>query len=63
MPSVSNKLEVRCDICQEPMSHKQGAPSMEYYACYPCDNLIYESQLWQYDSQVTVVKAEANEQC
>jgi hypothetical protein len=59
MPSVSKTFEVRCDICNDQMVPVGPSDS---YACYPCKNLIYESELWQYDSQVTVVKVEVNEQ-
>ena len=57
MPSVSNKIEVSCDICGQRML-KQA----DTYACYPCKHMLYESELWMYDSQVTVVKVEVNEQ-
>jgi len=57
MPSVSNKIVVSCDICGERML-KQA----DTYACYPCKHMLYESELSQYDSQVTVVKVEVNEQ-
>lgn len=52
LPDASKNSVVHCDICGEPMSRKQGAPSMEYYACYPCNNLIYASDLWRYDQPV-----------
>ena len=57
MPSVSNEIVVSCDICGERML-KQA----DTYACYPCKHMLYESELWMYDSQVTVVKVEVNEQ-
>jgi hypothetical protein len=57
MPSVSNKIEVRCDICGDLMVEQADT-----YACYPCKHMLYESELWQYDSQITVVKVEVNEQ-
>ena len=47
LPDPSKNLVVHCDICQEPMSK-----STDVYACYPCKNIIYESDLWRYDSQV-----------
>jgi hypothetical protein len=39
--------EVRCDICGDPM-HKQA----DLYACYPCKNLIWESELPQFEDAV-----------
>jgi hypothetical protein len=47
METASKNLVVHCDICQEQMS-EQG----DVYFCYPCKNIIYESDLWRYDSQV-----------
>jgi len=47
LPEPSKNLVVHCDICQEQMS-EQG----DVYFCYPCKNIIYESELWRYDSQV-----------
>lgn len=44
MPDASNKFDVHCDICGEPMQ-KQA----DVYACYPCKHMIWESELWQYD--------------
>jgi hypothetical protein len=46
---VSNKFTVHCDICGDAMLN-QG----DTYACYPCKHMLYESELWQYDSCVVV---------
>ena len=46
-----SKVEVSCDICGETMQ-KQGGT----YACYPCKHMLYESELYQYPAQVTIVK-------
>ena len=48
---VSNSIKVSCDICGETMQ-KQG----DTYACYPCKHMLYESELYQYPEQVTIVK-------
>ena len=47
LPNVTENLVVHCDICQEPMTKSTDA-----YGCYECKNIIYESDLWRYDSQV-----------
>ncbi len=39
--------DVKCDICGDPM-HKQA----DLYACYPCKNLIWESELPQFEDAV-----------
>jgi tRNA(Ile2) C34 agmatinyltransferase TiaS len=52
---VSNSIKVSCDICGETMQ-KQG----DTYACYPCKHMLYESELYQYPAQVTIVKEQAD---
>ena len=47
LPDTSKNSVVHCDKCQESMSKSSDA-----YVCYPCKNLIYESDLWRYDTQV-----------
>lgn len=47
MPDISNKFDVRCDICGDPMQ-KQA----DVYACYPCKHMIWESELYQYEEAV-----------
>jgi DNA-directed RNA polymerase subunit RPC12/RpoP len=47
MPDASNKLDVRCDICGDPMQ-KQA----DVYACYPCSHMIWESELYKYEEAV-----------
>lgn len=48
---ASNSIKVSCDICGETML-KQG----DTYACYSCKHMLYESELYQYPAQVTIVK-------
>ena len=48
MPEVT----VYCDICREQMEESTGASPA--WVCYPCNNLIYESELWRFDSCVLV---------
>ena len=49
------EVEVSCDICGDKMD-KQG----DTYACYPCKHMLYESELYQYPAQVTIVKEQAD---
>ena len=42
--------EVRCDICREQMEESTGAAPA--WVCYPCNNLIYESELYLYEEAV-----------
>ena len=57
-PEISNKFTVHCDICQEPM---RWTATMENgyraFICYPCNNVIYESQLYLYDGNVQIKEA------
>lgn len=51
---VSNKFTVHCDICREPMRESAMAGAgHSAFLCYPCNNVIYESDLYQYDVQVS----------
>lgn len=54
-PEASNKFTVHCDICQEPMreSAMAGAGHSAFH-CYPCNNVIYESDLPFYSSETVV---------
>lgn len=54
MPEVSNTFTVHCDICGESMRKRE-----EFWACYPCYNVIWESELWRYDSCVEVHRDES----
>lgn len=53
----SVEITVYCDICREQMEESTGAAPA--WLCYPCNNLIYESELWRFDSCV-LVKEPAN---
>ena len=55
MPEASNKFTVHCDICQEQMEESAMAGyNYRSWYCYPCNNVIYESDLWRFDSAVEV---------
>lgn len=49
LPDASKNLVVHCDMCGKPMT---ANPVQGMYTCMPCKNLIYESDLWRYDTQV-----------
>ena len=46
---ADNKIEVRCDICWEPMQ-----PGTGVWACYTCKHMLYESEVC--DHQVTIIE-------
>ncbi len=52
-PEASNRFTVHCDICQEAMREcaMAGAGHSSFF-CYPCNNVIYESDLWQYEGAI-----------
>lgn len=57
LPDASKNSVVHCDICQDQMvavgpTDAYANKPARAYACYPCNNLIYESDLWRYDTQV-----------
>ena len=57
-PEVSNKFDVHCDICGDPMKESAMAGAgHSAWLCYPCNNVIYESQLYLYDGNVQIKEA------
>ena len=55
MPEASNKFTVHCDICGDPMRWTATMDEgRRAFLCYPCNNVIYESDLWRFDSAVEV---------
>ena len=52
MPEPSNKFTVYCDTCNEPTrwttTMNDGSRA---FVCYPCNNVIYESELTTYRSK------------
>lgn len=58
-PEASNKFTVHCDICHEPMRESgMAGAGHSAFLCYPCNNVIYESDLWRFDSAVEVHREE-----
>lgn len=53
MPEASNKFTVHCDICGDPMRESAMAGAgHSAFLCYPCNNVIYESDLYKYEEAV-----------
>lgn len=50
---MPHDITVKCDICGEQMKESAMAgASHSAWLCYPCNNVIYESDLWRFDSGV-----------
>ena len=49
------EITVYCDICREQMEESAMAGAgHSAWLCYPCNNVIYESDLWKFESCVEV---------